>query len=342
MTKYLFRKRYAFLLLIIAGGLVWKYIPPVVPIVQLPGELLPWHVGGLQLTNTLVATFIVDVLLILLGLYLWRANRRTVDATSAEERAPKGLYNAIEAVFEFFLNQAEDTAGAKWAPMIFPIMMTIILIVALSNWMELVPMVDSVGILEPSPTGQGYAPVQLTERIGPIPPIYRLDGKTPQTAEGGGGEGEHHGVCQEVCAVLPFVRVASTDLNLTLSLALVSVFMIQVIGFRALGLRYLTKFFAFGTLFTHPLGLIDVIVGILELVSDIAKILSFSFRLLGNIFAGSILLFVISSLAPPFAPWIFAFLELFVGAIQAYVFGVLTLTFMSLATVHHGPGNEQH
>jgi len=349
MQNCLFKKRYAFFLLIAAGVLVMLYIPPVVPIVQLPAENLPWHwpdgipfIGGMALTNAFLAMIIVDVILILLGLYLWRANKRMITTENPAERSPEGLHNTLEALFEYLWNQTEQTAGTKWASFVFPVVMTIILMVVVSNWMELLPVVDSVGILEPSPTGEGYEPVKVTDQIGPIPPIYYLNGKNRQVVEvESGGEGEHHGVCTEACTVLPFVRVLSTDLNFTLALAIVAVVMTQVIGFRALGLSYLGKFFNFSTLFKEPLGLIDVVVGILELVSELARLLSFSFRLLGNMFAGSILLFVISFLVPPFAPWLIAFLELFVGAIQAYVFGMLTLTFMSMATIGHGH-DDQH
>lgn len=139
--------------------------------------------------------------------------------------------------------------------------------------------------------------------------------------------------------VLPFVRVASTDLNMTVSLALIAFVMIQYIGFKALGIGYLTKFFNFGTLFKSPLGGIDVAVGLLELIGDFAKILSFSFRLLGNIFAGSILLFVMSFLVP-ILPWPFFILEFFVGVIQALVFALLTAIFMNLATVSHHHDDE--
>ena len=142
--------------------------------------------------------------------------------------------------------------------------------------------------------------------------------------------------------VLPFVRVPSTDLNMTLSLALIAFVMIQFIGFKALGIGYLTKFFNFGTLFKSPLGGIDVAVGLLELIGDFAKILSFSFRLLGNIFAGSILLFVMSYLIP-ILPWPFFILEFFVGVIQALVFALLTAIFMNLATVsHHHDDDHDH
>ena len=139
--------------------------------------------------------------------------------------------------------------------------------------------------------------------------------------------------------VLPFVRVPSTDLNMTLSIALIAFVMIQYIGFKALGIGYLTKFFNFSTLFKSPLGGIDVAVGLLELIGDFAKILSFSFRLLGNIFAGSILLFVMSFLVP-ILPWPFFILEFFVGVIQALVFALLTAIFMNLATVSHHHDDE--
>lgn len=135
--------------------------------------------------------------------------------------------------------------------------------------------------------------------------------------------------------VTPFLRPPSTDLNMTAALALIAVVMTQVLGFRALGPSYLTKFFNFKTLFTSPLGGIDVAVGLLELIGEFAKILSFTFRLLGNIFAGSILLFVMSFLVP-FLPWPFFILEFFVGALQAFVFGLLTAIFMSQATAGHG------
>ena len=142
--------------------------------------------------------------------------------------------------------------------------------------------------------------------------------------------------------VLPFVRVPSTDLNMTLTIAIIAFVMIQFIGFKALGIGYLTKFFNFSTLFKSPLGGIDVAVGLLELIGDFAKVLSFSFRLLGNIFAGSILLFVMSYLIP-ILPWPFFILEFFVGVIQALVFALLTAIFMNLATIsHHHDDDHDH
>jgi F-type H+-transporting ATPase subunit a len=114
---------------------------------------------------------------------------------------------------------------------------------------------------------------------------------------------------------------------------------------RALGGSYFNKFFNVGGLFSRPIfGVIDFAVGILEIISEVSKILSFSFRLFGNIFAGSVLLFVIGFLVPVFAQSIFLMLEFFVGLIQAVVFGMLTMVFMAQATAGHGDheGHEAH
>ncbi len=107
---------------------------------------------------------------------------------------------------------------------------------------------------------------------------------------------------------------------------------------RALGLDYFTKFINLKTIITRPFfGMIDFIVGFLELISEFAKILSFSLRLFGVIFAGTLLLGILSSLTVVFVPGMLVGLELFFGIIQAYVFSALALTFMSQAVAaHHG------
>jgi F-type H+-transporting ATPase subunit a len=82
--------------------------------------------------------------------------------------------------------------------------------------------------------------------------------------------------------------------------------------------------------------------GLIELVSEFAKILSFSFRLFGNIFAGEVLLLVIPFLLSFLVPLIFMGLETFVGLIQAFIFAILTLAFMSMAVAGHEGGEEYH
>lgn len=124
---------------------------------------------------------------------------------------------------------------------------------------------------------------------------------------------------------IPLFRSGSADLNLTIALALISMSSIQFFGIKTLGVRYFHRFLNF----KNP---ILFYVGILELISEASKIISFAFRLFGNIFAGEVLLTVIAFLMPLFAPLPFLALELFVGFIQALVFSLLTAVFLNVAT----------
>lgn len=123
---------------------------------------------------------------------------------------------------------------------------------------------------------------------------------------------------------IPFFRAGTADLNTTLALAIIAFLYIEYTGLRSLGLSYLKKFFNF----SNP---IYFFVGILELISEFSRIVSFSFRLFGNVFAGEVLLAVIAYFVPILAPLPFLGLELFVGFIQAMVFAMLTAVFLSLA-----------
>lgn len=135
--------------------------------------------------------------------------------------------------------------------------------------------------------------------------------------------------------LIPFLRSSSADLNLTLALAIISVFAAQFMGIAAIGtVKYAKKFFASPF---HKPYVIGTFVGLLELTGEIAKIISFSFRLFGNIFAGEVLLLVVLKFVPYIVPIPFLMLELFVGFIQALVFSMLTLVFLKMAVteVHH-------
>lgn len=126
--------------------------------------------------------------------------------------------------------------------------------------------------------------------------------------------------------LIPFFRAASSDLNVTLALALVAVIAVHIFGIATIGVfKYAKRYINFKS----P---ILFFVGILELISEAAKVVSFSFRLFGNIFAGEVLLLIMSLLIPFILPLPFYFLEIFVGAIQAFIFAVLTLVFLQIAT----------
>ena len=135
--------------------------------------------------------------------------------------------------------------------------------------------------------------------------------------------------------LIPYLRGPNTDLNTTLAIALVAMFMIQMWGFRTLGFRgYGGKFINLKN------GPIHFAVGLLEIVSEVSRIISFTFRLFGNMFAGEVLLVVMAFLFPLIGIIPFLGLELFVGAIQAFIFAMLTLVFAVVATASHG--DEEH
>lgn len=133
--------------------------------------------------------------------------------------------------------------------------------------------------------------------------------------------------------LVPYLRGSSTDLNMTLAVAIFAMVTIQIWGIRALGGRtYASKFFV------NPIkhGPIMAFVGFLEAFAEIARTISFTFRLFGNMFAGEVLLIAMGFLLPLIGMLPFLGLELFVGLIQAFVFAMLTLVFGVSASAHHG------
>ncbi|HHJ06404.1 MAG TPA: F0F1 ATP synthase subunit A [Anaerolineae bacterium] len=332
---------------------------PVLPVIQLPGEVLfAWPEGsplrgpmafGNGFTNTFLATLLTFVVILLLAVLL-KPRSRTAD------EVPTGFYNFFEMIYEGAYGYVQRSAG-KWTKNFFPFFMTFILWILIANWMELVPGVDSIGKWENLP--EFKAEVAKEEAL--------KSGASEEEAEEIALEVEHEieakrkGALRRSVfllsprpdennempedaqwAIVPYVRAAATDLNFTLAIAIISVVMTQYYGMRAQGWKYWSKFFAFfpfrrtqgDAIAKNPLAVMDVGVGLLEFISEIFKIVSFAFRLLGNIFAGQVLLFVIASLLP-IANLAFYFLEFGVGALQAVVFALLTLTFMSGAIESH-------
>ena len=126
---------------------------------------------------------------------------------------------------------------------------------------------------------------------------------------------------------VPFFRSANSDLNMTFALALIAMGAIHLYGVLKFGpWKHLSKFLILTK------GPVYFFVGLLEGVGEVAKVLSFSFRLFGNIFAGEVLLIIVMGLVPILVPSPFLLLEFFVGFIQALVFAMLTLLFLKMAT----------
>jgi F-type H+-transporting ATPase subunit a len=333
-------KRWIILGLIALGAYCAFYGPsilkPISPVVVLPPEPTGLTIFGFPITNTILATLIADFLLILLAIGAYRFVKKG-------SLVPTGIYNAFEAIVEFLWNSVEGTVG-KWPRRIFIFPATIFLLVFVANMVKLVPGFESIGQLEQRHEGTGYGPVKLFS-IGSYN-IYTIDKGQPVEVQASAGEesngSENSGELCTACEVKPFLRGSATDLNFTFALAVVAVVLVQVFGVMALGVPYFGKFFQFGQLVNGGIfGIINFGVGFLELILEFAKILSFSFRLFGNVFAGVLLLSIIGALVAVVIPPFLYLFEVFFGIIQAYVFFLLSTVFISGAMVSHH-AEEQH
>ena len=285
------------------------FFPLPTPHVDIEPGIL-WHIGGFPITNTFLASLLA--LGVLIGIF-YAATRRM-------KLIPKGLQNAAEMVIEWLLNFCEDTAGKEYGRKFFPIVATIFLYVIMAALLSLIPGFDVVGFGH-----YGSAP--------------------------GGFIGTYTGWIVEN----PIFRKANTDVNFPLALALISFLCVEYWGLRALGFRtYLSRFIrvkqlrnGFALLFMGNLragitgiifGIIQVFTGFIELISEIMRIISFTFRLFGNMTAGVVLLLMMIFLVPWVLGSVFYGLEAFFGFVQALIFGGLTLAFAVIAIT---PGEEE-
>jgi len=210
---------------------------------------------------------------------------------------PGFMQNLVEWANQLLLNLCTDVAGKEKGRRFFPWVATIFFLVLFANWWEVIPGIETIGTLKPG--------------AQPVAGFLLFGSQSNQ--------------------IYPWLRPPSTDLNFTVALAIISVIATQVYGFKMLGVSgQLGRYFS---LREGPLGLV---VGILEAVLEVARVLSFSFRLFGNLFAGDVLLLVMGFLIPFVGAVPFYALEVFVGFIQAFVFAFLTLVFMELGTTGHG------
>jgi F-type H+-transporting ATPase subunit a len=258
----------------------------------------------LPITNALLMTVLVD--LVLLAVILFGARNMQL--------VPRGFQNIVETVVEGFYNFALGIDRRNIAKF-FPLPATIFIFFLMANMLALVPGIGSIGACVPKAAeAAAAAPAAGASQsiLSALP-----------------------GYCGAGNILIPFLRAPAADLNVTFAFALVSVFMVEYFGVQALGLSYFTRFFNLKE------GALGLFVSIIELISEISRIVAFAFRIFGNIFGGEVILIVMSFLLAYVLPLPFYGFEVFVAFIQSVIFAVLTLVFMSIAVVPHG-GHEDH
>jgi F-type H+-transporting ATPase subunit a len=286
------------------------------PVVSLAAEPV-FHIGPFAITNSLLTTWLVMIFLVVLGRLATRRIPKDMSTASNEDLVPSGLQNVFEMVIEALYNLTRSVAGS-WTAKLFPVIGTIFIFVLFSNYTGLLPFVGTVGWLE-HPHGEGTTGYVANGAVLTATPAPATEGYV----------------------VVPWLRAPSADLNFTLALAVVTVVLTQYYGVRAQRGAYFKKFFdTSGFKQGVLMGVIGLFVSILEIISELSRLLSFSFRLFGNVFAGEVLLLVMAFLIPYIASLPFYGLELFVGFIQAAVFMMLAVVFISMATEGHG--SEHH
>jgi F-type H+-transporting ATPase subunit a len=264
--------------------------------VELRPETL-FMVGPLPITNTLLTSWLTMGVLVVVALLL---RRKLVDAPEAHS-FQNVVETALEALRGFMQNFSHEKTDT-----FFPVVCTFFLFILTSNWLGLLPGVGSIG-------------------------YWHLE--------------------QGQMTFVPFLRGPTTDLNTTIALAVCAVASSQIYGIHFLGLgrflgryvpthRFVTFFRALASQERADVGLLlggvlDLFIGVLEIFEELTKILSFSFRLFGNIFGGEVLLAVMAFLVPYLASVPFLGLELFGGFIQAVIFAALSTAFLARATTSH-------
>ena len=303
---------------------------------------------GKPVPNTLPATWLTLLILLTVG-FLYQRSRR-------KEGPPSRLAVALEGLMEGMLSFMTDAVGEN-ARVFLPLVATFFMFIAISNWCGILPGFGSVGVWTEHHVVEEAHAAEVDEEVA----VDHDEETAAEPDEDIAAEhGEESSAGHENLVLTPFFRSANAHLSTTLALALISVGAAQYYGFKLQGRHYLDKYFNFRASSPKPdpetqKGLEGVIskmariveivingaVGMIEIVLEALKVLPFSFRLFGNIFAGEVLLFVVSYLFLFVFPSIFLGLELFVGLIQGLIFAMLTLVFFSIATTAHH-GEESH
>ncbi len=331
-----------------------------IPVIAVPAEMIgePWFYIGdtpIGLYNTLFTTLIVDAVIIVLVLL----GRRGLGGLK-----PKTWFaNAWEAYVELLYERFIVPSLGMRARVVLPIAVTVFTFIMIAGFFEFVPGHESVGVLHPIPAEMS----QTGYCVAPIGPATVLTGQRVETdfnaecpitsPSGAGGGSPEAALAADVSAapapsgegspekgyaIVAFLRRPTSDLSTTLAMALIAFVFIEIQGIRANGSHYFGRFFNIAALKRGASsggmsGLVNYIifgVGFLELLSEFIRIISFAFRLFGNMFAGTVLVFVMGFILPLVLPTAFLGLEFAVAIIQAFVFMMLITVFTSLAVAH--------
>lgn len=252
-----------------------------------------YSVGGLNITNSLVNSWVIVLVVVILSLIV----KRKLSIV------PRGLQSLFEVTIDGLMGIYDSVSGSrKKTVKLFPFVFSFFLLILLINWSGLLPGTGSVGMVV-----------------------------------------SEHG--QNV--FVPFMRGGTADVNTTLALAIIAVVTSHIFGVLSIGIwNHFNKFINIKALLKIPkkigedkmilvTGPVDVFVGLLEIIGEIAKVISLTFRLFGNVFAGEVLLAVIAGIFAFGLPIPFIFLEVLVGVMQAFIFSLLTMSYMSMASESH-------
>ena len=276
------------------------------------------NIFGLPITNSMILSWIVIGIFLIIGVYY---------ASRINKRNKSPFFYILHTIFKGVYNLIQSVLHDK-AIVFYSLLGAYFFYILINNWMGMLPTVGSV-IIRPLITNElsrsragGVSTLEENE-VSIDTKLQPIDQELENPIFTEGQSKEPH-----LAKKIPLLRANTADLNTTFALALITVFMIQYYGLKYNGLAYLKKFINFSS----P---IMFFVGILELISELARILSFSFRLFGNVLAGEILITIIAFLIHPIVSFImlpFFGLELMAGAIQAMVFMMLSTVLINMAT----------
>ncbi len=282
-----------------------------------------FKIGDVDITNALFTAILIFFALIFLSIF--------IKSRLSFEKPPKWQL-MLEILVELLYGLIRDILGEKKGKMLFAFLFNFFVIILISNWFGLLPFVPSLvvskdnhvidtlyneaGIItEVHAAADVDTAREVTEKDSEISFASCIENKDCYLTVNG---------IERIHESAHLFRAPSSDLSFTVALALISIFITNFLGFKYLKLNFAKRYIDF----SNP---IKFIVGIIELFSEVSKVISFSFRLFGNIFAGEMLLLVITTITLGIATLPFYALEIFVGVIQAFVFLMLTAVFISVA-----------